>query len=481
MSGTRRLISGLLVVSMIAVLCGHAWAAQESAQTEPSEQSQQGQTTTQPGGAATQRQPMSSARMAPGTEEMTLVRTDQLIGKEVRNDQGERLGTIHDIVLTPDYHQVSYVALSYGGAFGIGSKLYAIPWQALNVTRTGQVTFSATRQQIEEATPFSNDNWPSQGESQWLRGESHSSTSPGQSTTSESRMSQRSSRNMAGQGMASSQEVQMRRVTHLTGMEVTNPENQDLGDIEEFAINAPTGQIEYDIISFGGIAGVGEKYAAVPANAVWLQPQNHTASLRTTKQTLESVAFSSGEFPNLSSPEYMQRLSRLFPAAPAGSALGYVPSESAEAGTGAANAEAWGPRSRHAMSFNPSSVKTITGTLESIGSFKPQNAPAGAGKGLRLRVKTSEGKTVIVYAGPRWYAEQKNFFITPGEEITVTGSESTIRSRTVILASELKKGNQTLELRDKSGKPMWPMPSQSESAAEPGQSTSSSSPSRTRE
>ena len=100
---------------------------------------------------------------------------------------------------------------------------------------------------------------------------------------------------------------------------------------------------------------------------------------------------------------------------------------------------------------------------------------------------------MIVYAGPRWYAEQKNFFITPGDEITVTGSESTIRSRTVILASELKKGNQTLELRDKSGKPMWPMsssqgrsatgttPSQSESAAEPGQSTSSSSPSRTRE
>jgi sporulation protein YlmC with PRC-barrel domain len=449
MSGTRRFISGLLVVSVVAMLCSYAWA-----QPKP------GQTASQPAGTAPQRQAMSPAQMAPGNEEMVLVKTNQLIGKEVKNPQGEKLGVIHDIVLTPDCQEASYVALSYGGAFGFGGKLHAIPWQALHIGPNGEATLSATKQQLQEATSFSKDDWPSRGNSQWL----------GTRAMGESRMSQTPSQSMAAQGMATNREIQMRRVTHLTGTEVKNPESQDLGDIEEFVMNVPNGRIEYDVISFGGIVGIGEKYAAVPTNAVQLQPQNHAALLNTTKQTLESVAFSPSDFPNLRSPEYIQRLSKLFPATPAGSALGYVPSESSQAMTDTADAEAWGAGSRHAMSFNPDSVKTITGTVESVGNFKPQSARAGAARGLRLRVKTSEGNLVTVYAGPEFYAEQKDFFVMPGDEITVTGSETTIRFRHVILASELKKGGETLELRDKNGKPLWPVRS-SQGETSPSQSS----------
>jgi hypothetical protein len=79
---------------------------------------------------------------------------------------------------------------------------------------------------------------------------------------------------------------------------------------------------------------------------------------------------------------------------------------------------------------------------------------------------------VAVYAGPVSFAEQKDFFVMPGDQITITGSETKIRSRSVILASELKKGDKTLELRDKSGKPLWSMG---------GQGTSGASSSRSRQ
>jgi hypothetical protein len=258
---------------------------------------------------------------------------------------------------------------------------------------------------------------------------------------------------------AGSQDIQMRRVTHLTGTEVRNSENQDLGDIEGFAINTSDGRIVYDIISFGGIAGVGEKYAAVPANAVRIQAQNHAAMLNATRQTLDSVAFNASEFPNLSSPEYQARLSKIFPAAPAGGALGFVPSQTPQTPQMQyiADEKVWSGTGAYGKAFNASTVKTITGTVESVGSFKPEGAPAGATGGLRLRVKTSNGQTVIVHAGPVSYAEQKDFFVMPGDQITVTGSETKIRSRSVILASELKKDGKTLELRDKSGKPLWSM------------------------
>jgi sporulation protein YlmC with PRC-barrel domain len=252
------------------------------------------------------------------------------------------------------------------------------------------------------------------------------------------------------------QDVQMRRVTHLTGTEVKNTQNQDLGDIEDFVVDTSSGHITFDVISVGGAAGMGEKFAAVPSNAVQIQPQTHTAILNTTKQTLDSVAFSPSQFPNLSSPDYMAQVSKLFPAAPSGGALGYVPSQTPQTQL-IANQRSWSAEGPHGKAFNPGTVKTITGTVESVGSFKPERAPAGVSPGLRLRVKTSDGKTVTVYAGPSSYAEQNNFFVMPGDQISITGSQTTIRSRSVVLASELKKGSKTLELRDKTGKPLWTM------------------------
>jgi len=501
-------IKGLLVVSVIGMLCGYAWADRQSEPNEPNkpdattgtQMGTAGQTATRPSAGAAAQSMGPSSRTAQADQAMTLVKTNDIIGKDLKSDQGDKLGTIHDIVLTPDYRQASYAALSAGGTFGIGSKLYAIPWQALHVGPKGDVTLSATKAQLQDAISFSNNNWPSQGDSRWLStgamgrsrtsttaGQSQTSTTPdqtapdqsqastsqdrstpgagrtsasaGQSATSGSQATSRSSSAATGQGMAANQDVQMRRVTHLTGIEVKNPDNQDLGDIEEFAIDASSGRIVYDIIAFGGTLGVGEKYAAVPTNAVQRQPQNHTAILNTTRQTLESVAFSPSEFPDLGSPEYMQRLSKLFPAAAGGSALGYVsPRSSQDQDT--ANDKAWGANGQHAMSFNAGSVKTIQGTVQSVGTFRPEGAATGAGGGLRLRVKTSDGKIVTVYAGPNWYAQQNNFFVKPGDDITITGSESRVRQRTVIVASELKSGTQTLQLRDQSGKPLWAKGSQ---------------------
>jgi len=454
-------IKGLLVVSVLGLLCVYAFAAQ-SGQNEPNKPATSDQATAQPGTAGTTSSPqqaMPSTRTPTG-QQMTLLRTNQVIGKDVKDTQGEKLGVVHDIVLTPDYQQASYVALSYGGVFGVGSKLYAIPWQALHVGPKGEITISATKAQFQEATGFSNDNWPSRGDSRWLSTSSTAtSATTGSRTAAGESEAERPSASATGRMATGNQEIQMRRVTHLTGMEVKNSQNEDLGDIDEFAIDTSNGHVEYDIIAFGGLAGIGEKYAAVPANAVRLEPQTHVATLNTTKQTLESVAFSPSEFPNLGSPEYMQRLSKLFPAAASGSALGYVPAQSSQEQSGA-NDRAWGSSGRHAASFNPSTVKTITGTVESVGSFKPEAALAGATRGLRLRVKTTDGKLVTVYAGPASYAEQKDFFIMPGDQISITGSEAKIRSRSVILASELKKGTQTLQLRDQSGKPLWSMQGQ---------------------
>jgi hypothetical protein len=81
---------------------------------------------------------------------------------------------------------------------------------------------------------------------------------------------------------------------------------------------------------------------------------------------------------------------------------------------------------------------------------------------------------VTVYAGPISFAEQKDFYVMPGDKITITGSETKIRGRMVVLASELKTDGKTLELRDKSGKPLWSMGAMG-GPSSPGASSSPSS------
>ena len=56
-----------------------------------------------------------------------------LTGSSVKNPQGENLGTIHDIVLDPQQGRIKYVVLAYGGVLGLGSKLFAVPWDALTL------------------------------------------------------------------------------------------------------------------------------------------------------------------------------------------------------------------------------------------------------------------------------------------------------------------------------------------------------------
>ncbi len=181
----------------------------------------------------------------------------------------------------------------------------------------------------------------------------------------------------------------------------------------------------------------------------------HVALLNATSQTLESAVIKPSDLASLGSPQEMQRLSKLFPAAPAGSALGYVPPSQSPQMQLIADEKTWGADSQIGKGFNPSNVKTVKGTVQSVGTFRPEGAAPGATGGLRLRVKTADGNLVTVFAGPSSYAEKNNFFVAPGDEITITGSESKMGNRSVIVASQLAKGSQTLQLRDKSGKPLW--------------------------
>jgi uncharacterized protein YjbJ (UPF0337 family)/sporulation protein YlmC with PRC-barrel domain len=54
----------------------------------------------------------------------------------------------------------------------------------------------------------------------------------------------------------------------LTGYRVVNPAGDDLGQIEDIAIDMESGRIAYAVLSFGGFLGIGDKFFAIPWEAL---------------------------------------------------------------------------------------------------------------------------------------------------------------------------------------------------------------------
>jgi sporulation protein YlmC with PRC-barrel domain len=101
--------------------------------------------------------------------DVPVLSSDSLTGTTVKNAQGEDLGHIEELMLDMDNGQVAYAVLSFGGILGIGDKLFAVPWNALQVdTRNEKIILDVSKERLEEAPGFDKDNWPRTAEHSWL-------------------------------------------------------------------------------------------------------------------------------------------------------------------------------------------------------------------------------------------------------------------------------------------------------------------------
>ena len=90
-----------------------------------------------------------------------LMGADTLIGEDVYNRQQEDLGDIKEIMLDMRSGQVAYAVLSFGGVLGLGEKLFAVPWQSLELdTANKRFILDASKDQLKTAPGFDKDNWP---------------------------------------------------------------------------------------------------------------------------------------------------------------------------------------------------------------------------------------------------------------------------------------------------------------------------------
>lgn len=94
-------------------------------------------------------------------------RASKIIGTNVRNKQGDKIGDIEDIVLDRNGN-VAYAVVSTGGFLGIGDRLHAVPWKALQVQSNEDfLVLDIDRKRLQAAPGFASKAWPNFTDERW--------------------------------------------------------------------------------------------------------------------------------------------------------------------------------------------------------------------------------------------------------------------------------------------------------------------------
>ncbi|HYG29613.1 MAG TPA: PRC-barrel domain-containing protein [Allosphingosinicella sp.] len=70
-----------------------------------------------------------------------LISSRRVEGTPVYNRAGEKLGTVHSVMIEKVSGRVAYAVMAFGGFLGLGSQVHPVPWELLtyDVDRDGYV------------------------------------------------------------------------------------------------------------------------------------------------------------------------------------------------------------------------------------------------------------------------------------------------------------------------------------------------------
>jgi sporulation protein YlmC with PRC-barrel domain len=91
----------------------------------------------------------------------------------------------------------------------------------------------------------------------------------------------------------------------ITGDEVYNMQDEELGTIHDVMLDITEGSIRYAVLSSGGFLGMGDRLFAVPWRALTLDRENHRFLLDVDAERLKKApGFDKDEWPNMADPTW---------------------------------------------------------------------------------------------------------------------------------------------------------------------------------
>jgi sporulation protein YlmC with PRC-barrel domain len=178
-----------------------------------------------------------SLSKADASSQATGYRVSKVVGSSVVNGTAETVGTISDLIITPNA-SVPFAVLSVGGFLGVGTKDVIVPYSSLVVHDKTIVFRDATKETLASLPDVS----------------------------------------VANNGD---------RTSKLVGATVVDGANETVGTVDDLIVT-PNEKVPFAVLSVGGFLGLGTKYVVVPYDALKLSGKDvvfHDA----TKESLKSL------------------------------------------------------------------------------------------------------------------------------------------------------------------------------------------------
>ena len=106
------------------------------------------------------------------------------------------------------------------------------------------------------------------------------------------------------------------RASRIIGRDVLGSGGEKLGRVDDLIVDMPTGRLQYAVLSFGGVAGLGDKLFAYPVNAFRTAADSDDLTLNVDKERLRnSPGFDKARWPGLDATAYWRDVDRYHGAA----------------------------------------------------------------------------------------------------------------------------------------------------------------------
>lgn len=94
-------------------------------------------------------------------------RVSKVIGSDVRNKSGDKIGDIRDLVVD-DHGTIKLAIVSTGGFLGVGDRLHAVPWDVLTLGPKDDHILDIDKAHLQATPGFTSKTWPNLGDEHWL-------------------------------------------------------------------------------------------------------------------------------------------------------------------------------------------------------------------------------------------------------------------------------------------------------------------------
>jgi sporulation protein YlmC with PRC-barrel domain len=94
-------------------------------------------------------------------------RVSKILGSDVRNKNGEKIGDIRDLMVDSS-GTIKLAIVSTGGFLGVGDRLHAVPWDLLTLGPKDDHILDIDKARLQNTPGFTSKTWPNLGDDHWM-------------------------------------------------------------------------------------------------------------------------------------------------------------------------------------------------------------------------------------------------------------------------------------------------------------------------